>query len=129
MKRKNKNIGARVEVREVTIEISPGVGWKTIKKVPGVVVENKGYEHYYHSANGGYTRVNKHLIEDDCFPTFAVKLDNNVRDIEGNNIIVVREFDIKFLERIEIPPKPVSERAYLNAKRIIERYESENELR
>jgi len=40
----------------------------------------------------------------------------------------VREFDLNFLERIEIPKKPVSEKAYLNAKKVIERYETENGL-
>ena len=48
-----------------------------------------------------------------------------MKDIEGNNIIVVREFDLKFLEQIEIPKKPVSKRTYLNAKKVIKRYERE----
>ena len=128
MKRKNKNIGAKVEVSRITVEINPKVKWKTLKKVTGVIVENKGYEHYYHTCSGGYTYVNKHLIENDCYPTFAIKLDNNMKDIEGNNIIIVREFDLNFLERIEIPKKRISEKAYLNAKKVIERYESENGL-
>ena len=128
MKRLNKNIGAKVQVREITVEINPEVKWRKLKKVTGVIVENEGYEHYYHTCSGGHTYVNKHLIKNDCYPTFAIKLDNNVRDIEGNNVIVVREFDLKFLEQIEIQKKPVSEKAYLNAKKVIERYETENGL-
>ena len=128
MKRINKNIGAKVQVREITSEINPEVKQKKFKKVIGVIVENEGYEHYYHTCSGAYTHVNKHLIENDCYPNYAIKLDDNVKDVEGNNIIVVREFDFKFLERIEIPKKPVSEKAYLNAKKVIERYEAENDL-
>ena len=126
MKRINKGIGAKVEVREVTVAINPEVKWKVLKKVTGIIVENKGYEQYYHTCCGGYSHATKHLIENDCYKTYAIKLDNNVKDIEGNNIIIVREFDLKFLDRIEIPKKPVSEKAYLNAKKIIERYEAEN---
>lgn len=128
MKRINKNIGAKVQVREITVEINPQVKWKKLKKVTGVIVENEGYEHYYHTCSGGYTHVSKHLIENDYYPNFAIKLDNNVKDIEGNNVIVSKEFEMKFLERIEIPKKPVSEKAYLNAKKVIDRYESENGL-
>jgi len=128
MKRINKNIGAKVQVREITVEINPQVKWKKLKKVTGVIVENDGYEHYYHTCSGGYTYVTKHLIKNDCYKTYAIKLDNNVKDIEGNNIIVVREFDTKFLERIEVPKKKVTEKDYFNAKNVIERYESENGL-
>jgi hypothetical protein len=32
------------------------------------------------------------------------------------------------LERIDVPRKPVTEKAYLNAKKVIERYEAENGL-
>lgn len=128
MNRINKNIGAKVQVSEITVEINPEVKWGKIKKVTGVIVENEGYEHYYHTCSVGHTYVRKHLIKNDCYPIFAIKLDDNVKDIEGNNIIVVREFDLKFLERIEIQKKPVSEKAYLNAKKVIERYKSENGL-
>ena len=128
MMRKNKNIGAKVEVREITVEINLKVKWRTLKKVTGVIIENKDYEHYYHTCSGGHTYVTKHLITNDAYPTFAIKLDNNVKDIEGNNIIVVKEFDIKFLERIEIKKPPVTEKQYLNAKKVIERYNSENGL-
>ena len=128
MKRIDKSIGAKVQVREITVEVSPEVKWKTLKKVTGVIVENKDYEHYYHTCSGAYTYVTKHLITNDCYPNFAIKLDNNVKDIEGNNIIIVREFDLKFLERIETQKKPISEKAYLNAKKIIARYKLENSL-
>ena len=128
MIRINRNAGAKVQVREITVEINPKVKWRKLKKVTGVIVENEGYEHYYHTCSGGYTYVTKHLIKNDCYKTYAIKLDNNVKDIEGNNIIVVREFDIKFLERIEVQKKPVTEKAYLNAKKVIERYEAENGL-
>lgn len=128
MKRVNKNIGAKVEVREITVEINPEVKWRKLKKVTGVIVENENYEQYYHTCSGGYTYVTKFLIKNDCYQNYAIKLDDNVTDIEGNNIIVVREFDLKFLERIEIPKKHVSEKSYLNAKNVIERYEIENGL-
>lgn len=126
MKRINRNIGAKVEVREVTIAINPKDKWKNLKRVKGTIVKNEGYEQYYVTCSGGYTHVNKHIIEDDCYPTYAIKLDNGITDVLGNNIIVVREHDLKFLERIEIQRKPVTEKAYLNAKKIIERYELEN---
>ena len=125
MKRINKNIGAKVHVRELTVEINPEVKWRKLKKVTGVVVENEGYEQYYHTCSGGHTYVTKHLIKNDCFTTFAIKLDDNVKDVEGNNVIVVRLFDLKFLERIEVQRKPVGEKAYLNAKKTIERYEAQ----
>jgi hypothetical protein len=126
MKRKNKNIGGRVQVREITTEINPDVKWKRLKNVKGTIVENKGHEHYYHSCSGGYNYVTKHIIEDCAFKTFAIKLDDGIKDIEGNNIVVVVEYNLKFLDRIEIKRKPITEKQYLNAKKIIERYEKEN---
>ena len=126
MKRINRNIGAKVEVREVNIAINPKDKWKNLKKVKGTIVKNEGYEQYYLTCSGAYTHVNKHIIKNDCYSTYAIKLDNGVTDVLGNNIIVVREYDLKFLERIEIGRKPVTEKAYRNAKKIIERYELEN---
>lgn len=128
MKRKNKNIGARVQVNKILIEISPIVKWRYIKKVTGTIVDNSDnkYEHYYHTSSGANKHIYKHLIKNDCFPIFAIKLDNDLMDIEGNNIIVVREFNLKFLDLIEIPKKPISKIKYLNAKKIIEQYELEN---
>ncbi len=112
MIRINRNIGAKVQVRGITVEINPEVKWKKLNKVTGVIVENEGYEQYYHTCSGSYTYATKHLIENDYYKTYAIKLDNNVKDIEGNNVIVVREFDIKFLERIDVPRKPVTEKAF-----------------
>lgn len=129
MKRINKNIGAKVQVKEILVEINPEVKWKKLKKVTGIIVENKNYEHYYHTCSGAYTFVRKHLIENDCYKNYAIKLDNNVKDIEGNNVIVVREFNLKFLERIEVSNKsPISEKAYLNAIKVIKRYRVEKGL-
>jgi hypothetical protein len=126
MKRLNKNIGAKVQVSEVLVAINPQDKWKYSKKVQGVIVENTGYEHYYHTCSGGQTNVRKHVIENDCYPNYAVKLCNDFKDIEGNNVVVFREHDIKFLEHVETLLKPISEKAYLNAKKTIERYEIEN---
>jgi hypothetical protein len=128
MKRLNKNIGAKVQVREVLVAINPQDKWKYIKKVQGVIVEDTGYEHYYHSCSGGQTHICKHVIESDCYPNYAVKLCNDFKDIEGNNVVIFREHDIKFLEHVETLPKPISEKAYLNAKKTIKRYEIENKI-
>lgn len=126
MVRINRNIGAKVEVREVLVEINPKVKWKKLKKVTGTIVEREGHEQYYHTSCGANKSINKFLITDDIFKTYAIKLDNNITDIEGNNIIVVREFDLKFLDRIEVKRKPVTKKQYENAKKLIERYEIEN---
>lgn len=124
MKRVNKSVGARVIVREVLVEISPSVGWRNLKKVYGTIVERSDHEQYYHTSSGGYNYVTKFIIKDDVWPNYAIKLDDNIVDIEGNNIIVFREFDLKFIDRIEIKTKPVTEKQYLAAKKIIERYEN-----
>jgi len=128
MAKKNKNIGAKVLVREVLLDISPKVKWRKLKNVGGVIVENKGYEQYYHTCSGCHTYKTKHLIDKDVHATFAIKLDNDVKDIEGNNVIIVRDFDLKFLETIETLRKPVSEKSYLAAKRIVELYKLENKI-
>jgi hypothetical protein len=123
MKKINKNIGAKVLVREVTVDINPKVKWKCLKNVPGTIVENLNYEFYYHTCSGAYTYIVKHKIENPAFPVFAIKLDNDIVDIEGNNIIVQYEHDIKFLEKIEIPKKAITEKQYLKAKEIVRQYE------
>ena len=128
MIRINKNIGARVEVYRVLTAINPLVGWQEVKKAPGTIVENKDYEYYYHICNGSHTTVTKYVVKNDLFPHYAVKLDNNLKDIEGNNIILVREYHLRFLDRLEIPRKPVSKKSYMKAKETIERYETENGL-
>lgn len=128
MIRVNKNIGAHVEVYQVITDINPTDGWKIAKKVPGVIVENKDCEYYYIDSNGSRTCVNKHVLKRDVHTYYAVKLDNDLKDVAGNNIIPVREFHLKFLDRLEIPRKPVSEKSYMNAKETVKRYEAENRL-
>ena len=128
MIRVNKNIGARVEVYRVITAINPKDGWVELKKVPGVIVEDKGYEFYCHYCSGGHTNVTKELLTKDTYKTYAIQLDNGVTDIEGNNVIIVREYHLKFLDRIEVKPKPVSIKNYMMAKETIKRFEAENRL-
>lgn len=125
MKRLNKNIGARVEVRKVLIDINTKDGWILLNKVKGTIVENKGYERYYHYYQGG---VRKGYYNKVYQPVYAIQLDDNIKDIEGNNIVVYDEFNLTFLDRIDVDPKPVTEKQYQYAKDIIKRYESENNL-
>lgn len=123
---KNKNIGARVSIKKLLVEISPKVKWRYLKNVTGTIVENKDYEQYYHTCSGGHTYVNKHVIENDFVPNYAIKLDDDIVDIEANNIVVIREWSLKFLD--VLPPrelKPITEARYLAAKRLIERYEKQ----
>lgn len=130
MKLKNKQVGAKVIVDEITVTINPSVGWKTSKRVPGTIVPMKPeYEQYYHTCSGGHTHVRKHIIKDDAYKTYAIKLDNNVTDIEWNNIIVVREWDLKFLERLPDSYKQVSKVEYNKAMKLIEKYKYEQTLR
>ena len=84
-KLKNKNIGAKVIVKEVLVEISAKVGWRRLKNVSGVIVKRGSHEQYFHSCTGGYTYIQKNVIEYDHLPTLAVKLDNGVIDIEEIN--------------------------------------------
>jgi len=128
MKFKNKNVGARVIVDKITIAINPKDKWKYLRKLTGVIVENKNYEQYYHSCSGGYTYTKKHIIKDDCFKTFAVKLDNNIVDIEGNNIIIVREFDLKFIDFLD-NVKIISKKEYNNALKLVDEYEKQQLLK
>ena len=123
---KNKNIGARVSIKKLLVEISPKVKWRHLKNVTGIITERGSHEHYYHTCSGGHTYVNKHVIENDCYPNYAIKLDDDIVDIEGNNIVVIREWSLKFLD--VLPPrelKPITEARYLAAKRLIERYEKQ----
>lgn len=128
MIRINRNVGARVKVNKVLVEISPEVGWRYLKNIEGVIVENTGFERYWHTCSGGRTHITKHIIEHDFGKTYAVKLNNDIVDIEGNNIIVFDENNLKFLDRIEVQRKPVSYKNYLNALKIVERYKSENKI-
>ncbi len=123
---KNKEIGAKVEVKTVLICINQVDKWKDIKKVAGIIVEKDNYEHYYHTCNGNYENVSKHLIKNDVYKTFAIKLNDGIKDIEGNNIIIVRDFDLNFLEKKIKKIKPVTEKQYENAQNIIKRYRKEN---
>lgn len=130
MRLKNKKVGARVVVDSITVEINPKVRWKTLKKIGGRIVKMKPeYEHYYHTCSGGHTHVTKHLIHNDCYPTYAIKLDNNVVDIEGNNVIVVREHDLKFLDYLPDSYKQVTYSEYRKALGIIKKYEYQKSLR
>ena len=121
---KNKNIGARVIVQEIIVEINPKVKWRKLKNIHGTIVEREGHEQYYHTCSGSYISVNKHIIEDDCYKNYAIKLDNDCVDIEGNNIIVVREHELKFLDYLpQSSIKIISKKQYNDAKKIIEQYE------
>lgn len=125
MKRLDKNIGARVEVKTVLINITIEDGWVVLKKIKGTIVENKGYERYYHYYHGGVRKV---VYKYNYQPGYAIQLDNNIKDIAGNNIVVYVESDLTFLDRIDVDPKPVTEKQYQYAKDVIKRYESENNL-
>jgi hypothetical protein len=123
---KNKNIGARVSIKKLLVEISPKVKWRYLKNVTGIITERGSHEQYYHTSSGLHTHVNKHLIENDCWPNYAIKLDDDIVDIEGNNIVVICEWDLKFLDVLPHRElKPVTEARYLAAKRLIERYEKQ----
>lgn len=129
MKRfKNKNIGAKVIVDSVLIDINPIDKWKSLKKVSGTIVERGEHEQYYHTCSGAQTYIRKHLIYMDSFESFAIKLDNDVKDIEGNNIIVVRDFDLKFVEYLPKSVKIISKIEYNKAKKLIEKYEYQQTL-
>jgi hypothetical protein len=128
MKLKNKKVGARVSIREVTVAINPKVKWKTIKNVTGVIVERGDYEQYYHTSNGGHTTSHKHVIKNDCYTNYAIKLDNDMVDIEGNNIIVVRELYLKFLDFLPSNTKIISKSEYNKALKLIEKYEYQQTL-
>lgn len=129
MIRINRNIGAKVIVSKVLVDINSKDGWVYRKKVSGTIVELGDRRRYYHWCNGNHTNVTKCNIERDYLDKYAVKLDDGIVDIEGNNIIVYLRHTIKFVERTEILPKPVTEKAYLKAKQTIERYERENDTK
>lgn len=126
MKLKNKKVGAKVVIRELTIKIDPISKWKKLKNVNGMIVpKTEKLEQYYHTSTGGYTHVTKHIIKNDCWTSFAIKLDNGIVDIEGNNIIIVREFDLKFLEYLPNTYKQITYSEYRKALKIIEKYETQ----
>ncbi len=123
---KNKGIGAKVLVKEVMVRINPKEKRVYEKKLAGVIVDRGEHEHYSHTCSGAYTYVTKHLIVNDVFKTYAVKLDNAKEDVEGNNIIVVREWELKFLEDLPKQEKLISEKAYQNALSVISKYKLQN---
>lgn len=123
---KNKKVGAKVIVNEVLVAINPKVKFKNLKKVSGVIVDRGNHEHYYHTSDGGYTFINKQVIKNDAYTTFAIKLDNGIEDIEGNNIIVVREHDLTFTEYLPTNDKPVTIEQYKKALQVVEKYKSQN---
>jgi len=122
---KNKDVGGRVIVDSVTITINPIDGWKTLKKVSGVIVERGEHEHYYHNCSGGHTHVSKHVIINDAYNPRAIKLDDGITDIEGNNIIVVREFNLKFIDYLPPKVKVITKAQYDKALKTIEEYEQQ----
>jgi len=128
MKLKNKTPGGKVIVRSITVSIDPINKWKCIKKVSGVLVENKGYEFYYHMCDGAYGNVRKYLINSSWRGKYAVKLDNNLVDIEGNNIIRVDEEDLIFLDRSD-NIKIISKKEYNKALKVIKEYDNQQTLK
>ena len=128
MRRKNKNVGARVVIDKLLIKISAESGWQYEMQVYGTIVERGNHEHYYHTSNGSNTYTIKWKIDDDVYLTYAIKLDNNLVDIEGNNVVVVREHNLKFLDYLAIAPKTISEKEYQKAKEIVKKYEQQNSV-
>lgn len=122
IKYNDNSIGAKVIILRVLKSITPGNGWKYLKNISGVIVDNKGYEQYYYTSNGNNEYPRKHIIEGDHFPNYAILMENEATDIEGNNIIIVREWEIKFCDKKEIK-KPVTLKDYRKALKLIEEYE------
>ena len=87
---KNKNVGAKVQIRQVLLRINPKEGWVYQKKVTGTIVKDTGFELYYHTSSGGRNYIQKYLMDKkNNWNPIAVKLDNDLKDIEGNNTIMV----------------------------------------
>ena len=124
----DNSIGAKVLIPKVLKSITPENGWEYLKNISGVIVENKGYEQYYHTSSGSGAYPRKSIIQKDPYPTYAVQLENQVTDIEGNNIIIVREWDIKFCNKKEIK-KPITLKEYRKALKLIEEYEGYEDLK
>ncbi len=127
-KYKNNEVGAKVIVPKLLKSITPEKGWFYLKNVSGTIVERGNHEQYWHTSTGAHTHPRKNIIHNDCHPNYAIQLDNNVTDIESNNIVVIREWDLKFLEEKEIK-KPLSKRDYNKALKIIQEYESYEDLK
>lgn len=100
----NKDVGAKVLIKRVLIDINPTDKWKHVKNVIGTIVQKAQYgiDGYYYSCTGAYTYVHKNIIKEDCFPQALIQLPEGMVDIAGNNIIPVREFEFKYLDKITI---------------------------
>jgi hypothetical protein len=83
------------------------------------------YEQYYYTAAGDFSHPTKHIIKDDIFERYAIQLDDGLTNIAGNNIIICRYFDIKFIEYLPPKHKVVTLNQYNRALRIIEKYEAQ----
>jgi hypothetical protein len=97
----NKEIGARVVVNKVVLDINFTDKVKTLRNVGGTIVDKTGLKYYYYTCLHDFKTITKvivHNVENLCR---AVKLDDNITDIEGNNIILVKMQDLKFLDYIE----------------------------
>lgn len=128
MRLKNKNIGARVIIDEITVAINPKDKWKTLKKLSGVLVDPKGIEMYYHQCNGNYENVRKRIIESSWRGKYAIKLDNDVVDVEGNNIIRVDKENLTFLDYLD-NVKIISKAEYNRAMKVIKEYDYQQTLK
>ena len=123
MKRlKNKNVGAKVLVCKLLVEISPKVKWRKIKNIGGVIVDMGDHKFYYHICDGWYEDITKMVVDITDCRTFAIKLDDGITDIAGNNIVVIRDWDLKFLDFLPSSVKIISFREYRKAKKLIKEY-------
>ena len=97
----NKDVGAKVLIKTVLVDINPKDGWKYIKNVRGTIIQKaqSGIDGYYYTSSGACTHVNKHIISEDIYLQALIQLPDGMVDIAGNNIIPVRKFDFKYLER------------------------------
>lgn len=128
MKLKNKKVGAKVLVKKILVEISPKAGWRYIKNIEGTLVERKGIQDYYYTSSGANTYPRKHNIDTEWQSPFAVKLDGDIVDIAGNNVICCNEWEIKFLEYLD-DVKIISKKEYNKALKIIEEYNYQQTLK
>lgn len=123
---KNKNIGARVIIYEITTQISPETGWVTKKKVAGVIVEKDGHDHYYVTCDGAHGNIRKNVIEDTWEKTYAIKMADGTTDLFGSNVVVVAESRLTFLDATPKIEKIISEKQYHRAMELIAKYEQQH---
>jgi hypothetical protein len=128
MKLKNKNIGGKVIVKEVLLSITKEHGWKYHKKITGVLVEKNDVKPYYYSCNGNQEHIRQHIIKYAYGYKYYVKLDNDVVDIAGNNILPMTEEDLIFIDHLE-NVKIISKSEYNKAMKIIKEYDSQQLLK